>query len=161
MSQLPANATEKQVLQYLSTFKGTVTQTWIKENPTLLPFAGMTATQVYQALKTANPKATPLAIGRGVTEIWIGGGLSGAISGVLQTLGLAVQATDTGIAKTQFAPVTLGDFLSALSSANTWIRVAKVAIGGTIVIVGLAKLTGADKSLGGITAKAVKAAPLL
>lgn len=52
-------------------------------------------------------------------------------------------------------------FINDLSSANLWIRVAKVTIGGTLLIVGLAKLTGADQKIGGVAAKAVKIAPLL
>lgn len=52
-------------------------------------------------------------------------------------------------------------FLSTLGEANTWIRVAKVVAGGLILIVGLLKLTGADKAIGGAAAKAVKVAPLL
>jgi hypothetical protein len=50
------------------------------------------------------------------------------------------------------------DFLSDLTAANLWIRVAKVAIGGIILIVGLAQLTGIEKGIVGTT---VKAAPLL
>jgi hypothetical protein len=56
---------------------------------------------------------------------------------------------------------SISGFLTALSSANTWIRVAKVTIGGVILIVGLAKLTGADQKAGSFAAKAIKAAPLL
>lgn len=52
-------------------------------------------------------------------------------------------------------------FLSTLGEANTWIRIAKVVAGGMILIVGLLKLTGADKAIGGVAAKAVKVAPLL
>jgi hypothetical protein len=52
-------------------------------------------------------------------------------------------------------------FLSTLGEANTWIRIAKVVAGGMILIVGLLKLTGADKAIGGAAAKAVKVAPLL
>ncbi len=52
-------------------------------------------------------------------------------------------------------------FLSNLGSANLWIRVAKTAVGATLLIVGLAKITGADKQVGGVLESAVKAAPLL
>lgn len=52
-------------------------------------------------------------------------------------------------------------FLSTLGEANTWIRIAKVIAGGGILIIGLLKLTGADKAIGGFAAKAVKVAPLL
>lgn len=49
---------------------------------------------------------------------------------------------------------------AALTSANLWIRVAKVAIGGVLMIVGLAKLTGADKQVA-VLGRAAAAAPLL
>ena len=52
-------------------------------------------------------------------------------------------------------------FLSTLGDKNTWIRVVKISLGGAILIVGLLHLTGADKAIGGIAAKAVKVAPLL
>lgn len=52
-------------------------------------------------------------------------------------------------------------FLSTLGEATTWIRIAKVVAGGMILIVGLLKLTGADKAIGGFASKAVKVAPLL
>jgi hypothetical protein len=52
-------------------------------------------------------------------------------------------------------------FVSAFGNRNLWIRVAKVIVGGAILIVGLLHLTGADKAIGGFAAKAVKVAPLL
>jgi hypothetical protein len=52
-------------------------------------------------------------------------------------------------------------FFNALGDANLWIRVAKVIAGGVILTVGLLKLTGGDKAIGGVAAKAVKVAPLL
>lgn len=51
--------------------------------------------------------------------------------------------------------------LSDLTNPVLWVRVAKVVIGGTILIVGLAKLTGADKNAGKAVKSAVKFAPLL
>lgn len=53
------------------------------------------------------------------------------------------------------------DFLQGLTSANLWIRVAKVLVGGVMLIVGLAKITGADKAIGGVASKAVRIAPFL
>jgi hypothetical protein len=55
----------------------------------------------------------------------------------------------------------LENLASALSSASFWIRATKVVIGGTLLIVGVAKLTGADQKIGGVVAKATKLAPLL
>lgn len=57
---------------------------------------------------------------------------------------------DTGI-------TAVGDFVKGLAQPNLWIRIAKITVGSVILIVGLAKLTGA----GGVAAKAVKYAPLL
>ena len=47
-------------------------------------------------------------------------------------------------------------FLTALSSANTWIRVSKVVIGGVLLIVGLVHITGADNAV----ASAARKVPL-
>jgi hypothetical protein len=41
----------------------------------------------------------------------------------------------------------VGGFFNGLTEAGTWIRVAKVVIGATLIIVGLARLTGADKAI--------------
>ena len=65
-----------------------------------------------------------------------------------------------GSAAASAIPPSVTGFLGDLSSANLWIRVAKVIIGGALLIVGLAKLTGADKSVA-VLGKAVAAAPLL
>jgi hypothetical protein len=58
-------------------------------------------------------------------------------------------------------PGSWENFLGALSSQNTWLRVAKVAIGAGILFVGIAKLTGMDQKVGSFAETAVKAAPLL
>ena len=41
----------------------------------------------------------------------------------------------------------LQNFLSALTSMNTWIRVIKIVVGGTMIIVGLSHMTGADNAI--------------
>jgi hypothetical protein len=51
--------------------------------------------------------------------------------------------------------------ISGLSGKNILVRAAKMIIGGVILILGLLKLTGADQSVKGVTAKAVHAAPFL
>jgi hypothetical protein len=53
---------------------------------------------------------------------------------------------------------TIGNFFSGLTQANLWIRVLKGVIGGALMLVGIAKLTGVQK---GIAGTAVKVAPLL
>ena len=44
-------------------------------------------------------------------------------------------------------PASIGNFFAALGEANTWIRVAKVIVGGVLLIVGLVHITGADNAL--------------
>lgn len=56
---------------------------------------------------------------------------------------------------------SLDSFIGALGDINLWVRVAKVVVGSIILIVGLAKLTGADQKAGGIVKKAVTVAPFL
>lgn len=50
----------------------------------------------------------------------------------------------------------IGDFFAALTQANTWIRVAKVAVGGALLIIGLAHMTGASNAV----ASAARKVPL-
>ena len=50
----------------------------------------------------------------------------------------------------------IGQFFNNLTHANTWIRVAKVIIGGALVIVGLVHITG----VGGTAADAARKIPL-
>lgn len=52
----------------------------------------------------------------------------------------------------------IGKFFGNLTKSDTWIRTLKVIIGGLLMVVGLAKLTGIDN---GIIGTAVKKAPLL
>jgi len=40
-------------------------------------------------------------------------------------------------------PASIGSFFAALGNSNTWIRVAKVIVGGVLLIVGLVHITGA------------------
>jgi hypothetical protein len=41
----------------------------------------------------------------------------------------------------------LANFLHAIDSSATWVRIAKVVIGGTLVVVGLARMSGTDKAV--------------
>lgn len=55
----------------------------------------------------------------------------------------------------------LESFIGDLTSANLWIRIGKVIIGGVILTVGLIELTGQSNTVKGIAGKAVKTAPFL
>jgi hypothetical protein len=154
--KLSPSATEAQVLAYLDAFGGTVTAAEVKENPSLKGLQGQTAPQVYAALKKANPSATPYTLAQAITEIWIGGGLSGATLGLVSSLGAALQATEKGIAKTSFVPSWadgLAQLLADLTNSGTWVRVAKVAIGSVLVVVGFVKMTGTGKAIEGAVLK--------
>jgi hypothetical protein len=56
----------------------------------------------------------------------------------------------------QNATGSIGSLISALTSANTWIRVVKVVIGGVLLIVGLVHITGVS----GTAADAARKVPL-
>ena len=47
----------------------------------------------------------------------------------------------------------IGAFFSTLGQANTWIRVAKVVVGGVLLIVGIVHITGADNAVAAIARK--------
>lgn len=79
--------------------------------------------------------------------------------GVLGQVAADNSSNPLGAAASGFSSVT--GLLSALGNANLWIRIVKVVAGGAILVIGLAKITGADQHLSGFAAKAVKAAPLL
>jgi hypothetical protein len=53
----------------------------------------------------------------------------------------------------------IGQFFSALTQANTWLRVAKVLLGGTLLVAGLIKLTGTDRAAYGVLGMAAKRLP--
>jgi len=106
--------------------------------------------------------------------LWSDAQLGNNVAQATGATGQIIQADVTGIGKgiSQFN-TTLGglpaaaagafsslSFLQGLTSATLWIRVAKVVIGGAMLLIGLAKLTGADKTVA-VLGKAAAAAPLL
>lgn len=89
-------------------------------------------------------------ITRGIADVWIAdykaavkeGAQPGGPNNILTPQGAAgaVGSTIPGVQQ-------IGDFFSALSSKNLWIRAAKIAIGGALVIIGLAHITGAGNAV--------------
>lgn len=53
----------------------------------------------------------------------------------------------------------IGQFFSALTQPNLWLRVSKVLLGGVLVVAGLIKLTGTDKKVYGIAGMAASRLP--
>jgi hypothetical protein len=49
---------------------------------------------------------------------------------------------------------SIGNFFSTLTQPDTWIRVAKVIIGGTLLIIGIAHITGASDAVSTAARKA-------
>lgn len=161
-------------------------QTWfqgfVKANPKMPTYTGnntsakgKTWDKVYPVLYAAGQKQTPQLTPDQVAEAEI---VLIQTQAVADGIGATVQFTGTTVVDAGKAGAgtaaqlgkdipglnaitSVTGFLSALGDLNLWIRVAKVVAGGIILIVGLAKLTGADKAIGGVAAKAVKVAPLL
>jgi hypothetical protein len=66
----------------------------------------------------------------------------------------ANSTVESGITNAIPGLAQLGDFFSALSQKNTWIRVGKVLIGATLIIVGLSHMTGASNAVSTVARKA-------
>ena len=135
-------------------------------------YDGLTWDALYLEIANIVPTADPHKLANAVFSLEVTQKLGQDISGptlgkFLTTAGKAIPQglKDTrGLSAVSDIPDPLsgvdaiGHFFNNLGNANTWIRVAKVTIGGALLIVGIAKLTGVEK---GIVGKAVKAAPLL
>jgi hypothetical protein len=80
--------------------------------------------------------------------------VGGAVATPVAAVGNVVGAGDTAIGSVE-------DFLQGLTSANLWIRAAKIFLGGAMLLVGLVKLTGIDTKAKGIASTAIKAAPFV
>ena len=157
-------------------------QGFVKANPKMPTYTGTntlakgkTWDKVYPVLFNAGQKQTPPLTPDQVAEAEI---ILIQTQAVADGIGATVQFTGTTVVDAGKAGAgtaaqlgkdipglnaitSVTGFLSALGNLNLWIRVAKVVAGGVILAIGLAKLTGADKTIGGVAAKAVKVAPLL
>ena len=100
----------------------------------------------------------------------VGGASGWSYAGVLGALALneiskstTGESASTGTATKAGASAgnaitSVTQFLQGLTSASLWIRVAKIVVGGALVIVGVAHLTGVDNK---VISGATKALPLL
>lgn len=68
----------------------------------------------------------------------------------------ANQPIASGVAKAESAATAVPDFLSRLTSANTWLRVAEVGLGILLILVGLEKISNLN-----VTGKIATAAKVL
>jgi hypothetical protein len=143
---------------YFATFKSTVTAAWVANDPSLAPYQGDSALQMYQALAAAYPGSTPLQRGATVYQAWLANGLGSTVQKIVGAAGTALGATATGVETASYVPSWasgLAGLLAALTSKNTWLRVVEVTIGALLLAVGLNKVLGnpAGKAVG--TARAV------
>jgi len=108
------------------------------------PFTSQSAAQS----ATASPSVS------GLQELEAGTQAAGDESGnpIAEAAGLAAGGTSDLTNPLQF----LGDIANIfgdLTEASTWIRFAKIVVGGTLIIVGVAHLSGAEKAAKDIASK--------
>lgn len=101
--------------------------------------------------------------------------VGGGTIGVVETVNITAPVKKGGKPKisTQQNPTTaaakhdvpgvaaIGTFFTDLQNPALWIRIGKIAFGSVLLIIGIAKLTGASEKAGSIAGKAVKIAPFL
>lgn len=115
----------------------------------MVPLAGKTWAQVYAAVYAAGG-ATPDQAGAATealaAEEALAIGVGSAVSGAAN----ATNASAVGISTASILPSwasSLATLLGNLTAAATWVRVAKVVIGGALVIIGLSHMTGASNAV--------------
>jgi hypothetical protein len=112
---------------------------------------GQTWGQYYTAIAD-NPKAagySPRTLAEAVQGEAALGKAPAAIAKVIGAEAAAVGATEKGVASASILPGwadPLAGLLGDLTSKDTWLRVAKVVVGSVMIIVGLARITGAGQA---------------
>lgn len=157
-ASLSAAAQNAYWVSVFTLFPGKVTPAWVASQAALAPYAGMTALAMYKALAVNYPAASPQQRGSTVYQTWLGAGTGNAVAQIAGAAGTAVGDTATGIETATIVPTWadgLTSFLAALTSENTWIRVAETTIGILLIVTCLMKLSGAGGDITDI-AKLVK-----
>jgi hypothetical protein len=147
-TSLAANATKAQALAYLSAnFKNTY------HNAAKTPYEGKNASQLYAQIEAQNPKAPPHDIAVAVADLLLSSGIGSAVgTGTNEGFGAISDFAQAAGNSANYLP-SLTSLLSALTSANTWIRVAKVVVGGALVLIGVAHMTGASGAVSTVARK--------
>lgn len=76
-------------------------------------------------------------------------------------LGTGLASTAQTGASSASSAVNSAFSIGGINGTNLAIRLVKVFVGGILLLIGLAKITGMDQKAGSLAAKAVKVAPLL
>lgn len=137
---LATTATAAQAVAYLSSQWGT----YKYANSSGTPYNGLDASQLYAYLAKENPSASPYDIAVAVSDLLLSSGFASAVGAGADESEQLTQDTASGLESASYLPSFEAGILGALTSKNTWIRVAKVVIGGALLIIGLAHITGAD-----------------
>jgi hypothetical protein len=127
-------------------------------------YNGQTYSQIATSILNSEPADSAEQIAQGVAGQYLQDEAANALDTSVTGAAGALGDVTTGVETASIVPSWssgLAAFLSDLTSANLWIRVGKVAIGGAILVVGIAKLTGTDQKLGSAVSTGVKYAPLL
>lgn len=146
--------TKGQVLGASTTYQGT-------------QLKGKTWAQVYQVVYSYGlsqgvtaPDDAAAATEEIMTLGTIGTAAAELAQGAANATSASAQGTAAGaadIASTVSNPLNylsgIAGFFGDLTQASTWIRVAKVIVGGVLLIVGAARLAGADKAVKQIASK--------
>jgi hypothetical protein len=146
---LAANATEAQALAYLNAEYGSYKYT----NTAKTAYQGKTAAQIYAYLKAQNPAAAPYSLAVASADLIVSSEVGQGVAAGVSTGTSALGDTATGVATANYG-FALSSLLAALTSKNLWVRVGKVVIGGALVIIGLAHMTGASGAVATIARKA-------
>jgi hypothetical protein len=149
---------------YFGQFPGTVSAAWVKNDPKLAPYQGMTAAEMYSAVKSQFPHSTPLEWGATVYQAWLEMGFGAAVQKIVVAQTTAIGAVPTGIAKALpdlkiTNPLAdIADFFQRLGEASLWERVGLFIAGGVLVYIGLKAAFGETAAGGAVkdTASKVK-----
>jgi hypothetical protein len=107
----------------------------------LIFFTSRQAALNYVASQGHKPVTTPAAAAGGQAALNVGSKAAAAVGNPLDWLS------------------NIGQFFSALTQPNLWLRLTKVLLGGVLVVAGLIKLTGTDKKVYGIAGMAASKLP--
>lgn len=153
---LAPSATKAQALAYLSSQWAGYTY----HNNASTPYEGMNASQLYAYLAGKDPAASPYTVAVGVSDLLLSSGIAagvqqGASTGLAAIGAAANPASYSGIVPSWSSGLL--SFLGDITSKNLWIRVGKVVIGGALLLIGMAHITGANNGV----AKAARKVPVI
>jgi hypothetical protein len=126
-------------------------------------YKGARPSQIYQAIRTAQPGTPGLAIGNAVLGIWTAAAIAGGIAAT--TTGLGTFVIDTGkagaaagntpvghaVGTTENAISKITSPLDFLTSQAFWVRAGETFLGLALVTVGMVKLSETSSAAKSIT----------